>query len=76
MKLTVALMLVEMLTMPAWAGEPSRAGERPPLPDGTVPITDNVQGPAKTALPEQAASPKKKEERPGSPESEKADRIK
>lgn len=76
MKLTVALLLVEMRTMPAWAGGSGRSDERPPLPDGTVPLTNNVQGPAKTALPEQAASPMTKEERPDSAESEKADRLK
>ena len=73
MKLFV--LVVTLLSVPAWAEEPSRGGERPPLPNGTVPMTDNPQGPAKTALPEQAASPTRKEERPGSAASENADWI-
>ena len=50
--------------------------DRPPLPDGTVPLTDRPDGPAKTALPEQAADPKGTSERPGSAASRKADEIK
>ena len=74
--LKLIVLFVTLLTVPAWAGEPTQGGERPPLPDGTVPMTDKPQGPAKTALPEQAASPTTKEERPGSAASENAERIK
>ena len=75
MKLIAALFASLLSAFPL-AQALGREGERPPLPDGTVPMTSDSQGPTKTALPEQAAGPMRTEERPGSPESEKAERIK
>ena len=70
------LAVMSSASVPAQAPQAEWQGERPPSADGTVPLTDTPNGPAKTALPEQEASSNGTGEKPGSPESKKAERIK